>query len=303
MRDVIKHGDKGATVRELQTLLNTVGANIVVDGDFGDDTFSTVCDFQDWKKLEPDGIVGPLTWAALDDAARKHERREKALYSDRLASAGRKAIERALAMWQSDVYDPRPDDFSMEGTLCKNIIDKLIRSTNALAWTWENIYAGDGDFEWCGAFAAYCWGPEVKQSIRQTYFSSTLRLDRYASYRSFNGEPNAYTAGERRLYAALDENSAPADVAWARPGDILIIGPAQPDPAHPLGWKSYGQHICLVESFDGDLGVFHTLEGNSNGLGPHGEKQQGVVKGVRKLGGTTGWHARRLIRPSVDDLV
>jgi hypothetical protein len=37
-----------------------------VDGIYGEDTESAVADFQHSKGLEVDGIVGPLTWAALE---------------------------------------------------------------------------------------------------------------------------------------------------------------------------------------------------------------------------------------------
>ena len=76
-------------------------------------------------------------------------------------------------------------------------------------------------------------------------------------------------------------------------GDILLIGP-----------KGYGQHICLVESFDADAGVFHTVEGNGTGYGPNGERQHGVVRAKRTLGADSrdGWCARRIIRPSAEDL-
>lgn len=296
MRDTIKVGSKGATVRELQTLLNTVGAHIAVDGDFGDDTFQTVCDFQEWKKLEPDGVVGPKTWAAIDQAVLHHEIREKVLYADKLVNAGRKAIERATALWQTDIYDPKRDDFSIDAAHCKDVIGSMIRGENALGWSWEGLYSGDGDFQWCGAFAAYCWGSAVKQPLRQTYFSSTYRLDRYASYRSVQGETNV---GKGRVYACLDENSKPEDVPDARAGDILVIGPSR-DSAHDATWHDYGNHICLVEDFDGRS--FRTIEGNGNGTGPTGARQQGVVRGRRNLGGP-GWVARRLIRPSIDDLV
>jgi hypothetical protein len=298
MRDTLKLGDNGALVRTLQTMLNTVGANITVDGIFGDATFEMVCDFQSWKILEPDGVVGPLTWDALDDATRKHERHVKQLDSDKLEVAGRRAIERALAYWRTDIYDPPRADYTVDGRRSKQVIDTMIRGRNALDWTWETEYRGDGDFQWCGAFAAACW-PDVKQSLRQTYFASTPRLDRYASYRSFQGEPNT---GSGRVYLELDEHSQVADVVdIVRPGDILMIGPSRTDDNHAT-WRACGQHICLVESFGGGAGVFHTIEGNGNGTGPNGERQQGVVKGVRNLGGH-GWHARRLIRPSVEDLV
>jgi hypothetical protein len=163
------------------------------------------------------------------------------------------------------------------------MIDSFIR--RGLGWTWEPPYKGDGDFEWCGAFVAYCW-LSIKPVLRKTYFASTYRLDRYARYASVNGKPNR---GSGRLLAELDERST--ELPWEpRAGDILTIG--------PVG-SGYGKHICLVESYAD--GVFKTIEGNGTGLAPSGQRWQGVVRGERKLGGS-GWHARRLIRPSAEDL-
>lgn len=67
MKDTLKLGDRGALVRTLQTSLNALGGNLHVDGVFGDVTFDAVCDFQSSRKLDPDGVVGPLTWKALED--------------------------------------------------------------------------------------------------------------------------------------------------------------------------------------------------------------------------------------------
>lgn len=58
---VLKLGQSGDLVRILQELLN-----IVPDGEFGNDTRSAVLKFQKEKGLKADGIVGPLTWIALD---------------------------------------------------------------------------------------------------------------------------------------------------------------------------------------------------------------------------------------------
>lgn len=295
MRDTLRIGSRGSDVRQLQTMLNAVGDNIVVDGEFGERTFHSVCDFQSWQKLEPDGIVGPKTWQALTDAiarrdheAKKAEAKAAAPKTDHdLQIAGEDAIDSALGFWHMDIYDPKVEDGTTEGALCKTIIDSFIRSDDGIGWSWRKRYPGDHDFEWCGAFAASCWGAAIKAELRKLYFASTYRLDRYASYQSFNGETNA---GSGRLYAKLDEKSTelPFD---PRPGDILLIGP-----------KGYGQHICLVEDFDGS--AFHTVEGNGNGFGPHGERQHGVVRARRALGAKTegAWCARRLIRPSVEDL-
>jgi Putative peptidoglycan binding domain/Transglycosylase SLT domain len=54
-----------AEVKELQTMLNQEGFAMEVNGLFGRDTESAVKRFQREHGLDDDGIVGPLTWAAL----------------------------------------------------------------------------------------------------------------------------------------------------------------------------------------------------------------------------------------------
>ena len=57
---VLKPGDKGAEVKELQTKLK-----VKVDGIFGPVTEAAVKKFQTEHKIKVDGIVGPQTWKAL----------------------------------------------------------------------------------------------------------------------------------------------------------------------------------------------------------------------------------------------
>jgi hypothetical protein len=54
-------------VMELQELLNAKGFAVVIDGFFGSSTEGIVKQFQRSRRLDDDGIVGPLTWAALSD--------------------------------------------------------------------------------------------------------------------------------------------------------------------------------------------------------------------------------------------
>jgi hypothetical protein len=61
-RPLIGQGDYGNNVRELQTCLQ-----ITVDGDFGPGTHSAVMNFQQNQSLSVDGLVGEMTWTALDD--------------------------------------------------------------------------------------------------------------------------------------------------------------------------------------------------------------------------------------------
>lgn len=65
-RPLTSYGARGPHVEFLQSRLNDFGADLDMDGIFGELTYSAVKNFQ--KQFAPpvDGIVGPITWAALD---------------------------------------------------------------------------------------------------------------------------------------------------------------------------------------------------------------------------------------------
>ena len=65
----LRKGDKGAAVKELQTLLNKFGYGLTVDGSFGNKTYNALRMFQSSKGLTVDGVCGPKTWAALEGGA------------------------------------------------------------------------------------------------------------------------------------------------------------------------------------------------------------------------------------------
>ena len=69
---IIRKGDTGEDVAHAQTTINLYNLragnnvrNLNPDGDFGDLTDSAVRAFQRGVQLDPDGIIGPETWAAL----------------------------------------------------------------------------------------------------------------------------------------------------------------------------------------------------------------------------------------------
>ncbi|MEU8263239.1 peptidoglycan-binding protein [Micromonospora sp. NPDC048999] len=62
---ILRNGSQGSDVRELQTLVNRLGAALAVDGAFGPRTTAWVRAFQQAQKLTVDAIVGPATLAAL----------------------------------------------------------------------------------------------------------------------------------------------------------------------------------------------------------------------------------------------
>ena len=73
MAAVLRRGDKGKAVREIQGLLNSKSGKLSLkaDGDFGSKTETAVKEFQTSLKLKADGIVGPKTWDALHNQALK----------------------------------------------------------------------------------------------------------------------------------------------------------------------------------------------------------------------------------------
>ena len=62
----LRKGSRSSYVKNLQQSLKDVKYHTSVDGIFGSKTQTMVKQFQSDHNLSPDGIVGRLTWAALD---------------------------------------------------------------------------------------------------------------------------------------------------------------------------------------------------------------------------------------------
>jgi len=213
-----------------------------------------------------------------------------------LEQAGRQALARGLAIWSEGIMDPTRKAFADPAFADdRTFIDDIIRGPEGLGWSRCSAlvreYRWDGDYEWCGAFAAYCWAPFIAVDIRKRYFPSTYRLDRYGQHkRAFLEAVPAVPVEQRRKW--LDMSTATiADIEafGPRAGDILIVN-----------GSGYGQHITLVERWNAATATkpFDTVEGNATGKGPNGERFQGVVTQVRALK-----DCRRLIRPGLCDLI
>jgi g-D-glutamyl-meso-diaminopimelate peptidase len=66
---LLKKGSKGEAVTRLQQGLQQLGHDPgTIDGIFGRNTERAVRDFQTNNGLTADGVVGPKTWTALEEA-------------------------------------------------------------------------------------------------------------------------------------------------------------------------------------------------------------------------------------------
>jgi len=62
---LVRAGDRGDAVRDLQQRLTQCGFPATIDGVFGDETLAAVRAFQTHRGLRIDGICGVETWGAL----------------------------------------------------------------------------------------------------------------------------------------------------------------------------------------------------------------------------------------------
>jgi peptidoglycan hydrolase-like protein with peptidoglycan-binding domain len=76
-KQIVKVGDKGDVVKEIQQLLIDLGFSVGskgVDGKFGADTKKGVMDFQSDNNIDDDGIVGPITAQKMLDTIKFDEK-------------------------------------------------------------------------------------------------------------------------------------------------------------------------------------------------------------------------------------
>jgi|ETNvirnome_2_130_1030620.scaffolds.fasta_scaffold03141_8 hypothetical protein len=216
---------------------------------------------RDWlmAELDNDAPEDPGTGA---DAKRRKK-----------ADPGTVVVATALAEWERVVREPRGE---------ANRVDEYIRgdlglgwsTADAINWTPNAPYTRNGMFQWCGAFAAFCWGTAGLRAdpVRKKSWASTVRLYKWAQ-------------GSERVVSVPD---------GLLPGDVVIV---------TRGKKKQGEHICLVERVDLDAKLVHTIEGNARGRGGDGEVFEGVIRRTRPwpkaLG---GWGRRGKMRCPVSGL-
>lgn len=173
------------------------------------------------------------------------------------------AIKRAEAEWQLNVTEPEYDGDWQR-------INTYIKSSEGLGWSWEADYTKNGQFSWCGAFAAFAYGRSVLPSIRQKIF------------------PSCY-----RLWSSWGKTSRCRDGEQPQIGDIVTVFTS--DAQSPV----QGNHIVLVTSAPDDMGLFNTIEGNAHGEGPDGDMIEGVIKRQRSMDSVA--HIYRLLSEDFED--
>ena len=147
-------------------------------------------------------------------------------------------------------------------------INTYIKSKEGIGWSWEADYERNGQFAWCGAFAAYCY-TSVSFPIRHKIF------------------PSCY-----RMYKAWAQSSRRVEPAKVSPGDIVIV--------YTSKRSLQGDHITLcVDASTIDQGYITTIEGNAHGELGNGERGEGVITRQRTLDEFA--HVYRLLGEDFDE--
>ena len=165
------------------------------------------------------------------------------------------AIARGLTEWERIVEDP------------DNRINTYIRSNQGIGWGWEKQYTTNGQFAWCGAFAAFCW-TTVKLDLRKKIF------------------PSCY-----RLYSNWSRTSRKIEANLMLPGDIVVVYSTKRAPQ--------GDHITICVSAPNCDSVFKTVEGNAHGQLGDGSHGEGVIRRERNLDEVA--HVYRLLGGDFDE--
>ena len=126
-------------------------------------------------------------------------------------------------------------------------INAYIQGEDGLGWSWESDYTRNGQFAWCGAFAAFCYAA-INATIRKQVFASCYRL-------------SANWSGTKRHRETSD----------ILPGDIVVVFTS--DKQSP----SYGNHITIALESPDENGDFKTVEGNAHGESCKETQVEGVI--------------------------
>lgn len=211
----------------------------------------------------------------------------------KLQHAGELAAIEAERMWNLDIFDPKVGSKELRAAQCLKVIEDIIKRNG---WGWATPYLGDGPPQWCGMFDGWCWATAgLDVTWLPDYFASTHRLGLWARYRKFSvkSKPNPPPpAGiERRLIVPIINRNS-FSVIMPQLGDIVLVGDGDPDE---------GDHATLNMGYDAVAGSFDTISGNGGGVGPRGDKRQGISRRTYTIG-STGYRPLWLIRPATGDL-
>lgn len=161
---MLKLGSFGTPVTDLQKHLQILGYPIDADGEFGPETEKAVKTYQALNHLDPDGIVGPLTVAALNG-------------------------ETPAPPAPSPYNPPAPAQGNVEDLWWVKVARKEI-GVHEIAGSKDNprivfyhgfttLKATDDETPWCSSFLCFVFGGGTKSAAARSWATWGQHLDRF----------------------------------------------------------------------------------------------------------------------------
>ena len=243
------------SVQQLQTLLNQNGAQLQVDGIFGQKTDAAVRQYQKTNGLQVDGIVGPKTWSAL--LAQEEETlvstpadQAKTAWQTHLENTpgdfvfGDQALldlaQKAYAERESFAYDPNADGLyqyykDMHTRQGKQAMEDTMGVAMAKTGGYSNSYAQLAGQQ---AYNSYLQQlgevmPELYELAYEKYSDETARLkknyedlakQKAQAQEDHLAQQKAHTAEAEDLYDKYQDALTRQDKAYTRLSALLKLG-------------------------------------------------------------------------------
>jgi peptidoglycan hydrolase-like protein with peptidoglycan-binding domain len=230
MTGLIQRGSRGPEVSKLQAKLNRLlkpTPLLIVDGDFGARTERSVREFQRRESLAVDGVVGPKTWARLEQATLIGGGKPDAANPGATSAIAEQAVQ--IALTQEGV---REDPL---GSNRGPRVDQYIRA------------AGEEPPQlWCMAFVYWCFG------------EAATRLGVPHPMQGVPAGQKDYCTG---VYAWARQNNLTA--SSPQRGDIFLVQGGSEGRTHQHTGIVTESEGGLVSTIEGNTNT----DGSSNGIG------------------------------------
>lgn len=253
-RPTLRLGSRGEDVVALQKALLAQGAKLTPDGQFGSITHAAVIAFQQVHGLSPDGVVGAMTWAALDNGKGGSS---PGATNKGPAQAEPASTEGGGKAAPSDATDKAPGDSETadgEKTAGEKLREEFLeRATPGKSIMSQsdidaqNSKTKQGKFSTCIEFA--------RQMVNNTKGADgkMLKFQGPNAYKEVN--PQAKLSANKDLPPGSFQTASPGMSERPKPGDLLILAFAKATPYGegekkvilPRGAFS---HICILRSIE-----------------------------------------------------
>lgn len=153
---MVKYGDKGSEVTEVQKLLSLLGYDLIIDGEFGDKTLRSLKAFQKKMNLDADGVAGPMTIEALKAAQKRTAKEDKNTITPKqyknLEIVDQYRLDASQYIKQQTPKDKIFLHFTAGGKMAKNVISSWNKDEPRVATAY--VIGGDD------AKAYECFSPD-----------------------------------------------------------------------------------------------------------------------------------------------